>query len=202
MPNAVKFLKKLLANNRSWMRRLTLQARNPINTDHVVQPSLQETLLKSIHEPCSSNNKKPIYEERRLQIEDLDEWRTHKPRTHDKPKPIHDKLNISPNQLMVGNKVLLDAADPRIATPKPNEAIPLTVLSIFPYGIVEVIYPKFGTFKSLNTAFGKPHGQVHMRVLGQAHTTGGDTAVRSGRVKQGKSFSLTPDAISCYERQT
>ncbi|PPR85171.1 hypothetical protein GOBAR_AA35520 [Gossypium barbadense] len=32
---------------------VTLQARNPINTDHVVQPSLQETRLKSTHEHCS-----------------------------------------------------------------------------------------------------------------------------------------------------
>ena len=43
------------------------------NTDHVVQPSLQETRSKSINEPCSSNNKGPIYEEQRLQIEELDE---------------------------------------------------------------------------------------------------------------------------------
>ncbi|KAG8493504.1 hypothetical protein CXB51_010865 [Gossypium anomalum] len=76
---------------------ITLQARNSSNEggsinnatdiDHVVQPSLQETRSKSINEPCLHSNKGPIYEERRLQIEELDEWRTQKPRTHDKPKP-------------------------------------------------------------------------------------------------------------------
>ncbi|PPR98292.1 hypothetical protein GOBAR_AA22376 [Gossypium barbadense] len=106
-----------------------------------------EIRSKSTHEPYSSNNKESIYKERRVQIEELDEWRTHKLRTHDKPKPRHDELNISPNQLKVGDKVLLDAADPYIATPGPNGAIPLMVLSIFPYGTVEVIHPKFGTFK-------------------------------------------------------
>ncbi|PPS02663.1 hypothetical protein GOBAR_AA17995 [Gossypium barbadense] len=99
---------------------------------------------------------RPIYEERRLQIEELDEWQTHKPMTHDKPKPRHDELNAAPNQLKVGDKVLLDAADPRITTSEPNGAIPLTVLSIFPYGTVEVIHPKFGTFKVNNTRL-KPY---------------------------------------------
>ncbi len=149
---------------------ITLQARNSNNTskieggcinhstktDHVVQPTLQEISSKNLHEPCSSNNKGPIYEERRLQIEELDEWRTQKPRTHDKPKPRHDELNVSPNQLKVGDKVLLDAADPRITTSKPNEEICLTVLNIFPYGTVEVIHPKFDTFKVNNTRL-KPY---------------------------------------------
>ncbi|PPS13653.1 hypothetical protein GOBAR_AA06924 [Gossypium barbadense] len=102
-----------------------------------------ETRSKSTHELCSSNNKGPIYEERRLRVEELDEWQTHKLRTHDKPKPCHDKLNISPNQLKVGDKVLLDTADPRIATSELNGEIPLTVLSIFPYDTVKVIHPKF-----------------------------------------------------------
>ncbi|PPS19626.1 hypothetical protein GOBAR_AA00946 [Gossypium barbadense] len=138
MPNAVKFLKELLANKRK------------------LDEASHETNLKSTHEPCSSNNKEPIYKEQRLQIEELDEWRTHKPRTHDKPKPHHDELNISPNQLKVRDKVLLDAVDPCIATPEPKEAIPLTVLSIFPYGIVELIHPKFGTFKVNSTRL-KPY---------------------------------------------
>ncbi|KAK5836128.1 hypothetical protein PVK06_011882 [Gossypium arboreum] len=56
---------------------ITLQARNssntlkieggginhPTKTNHVVQPTLQEIGSKNIHEPCSSNNKGPIYEE-------------------------------------------------------------------------------------------------------------------------------------------
>ncbi|PPS17442.1 hypothetical protein GOBAR_AA03133 [Gossypium barbadense] len=59
--------------------------------------------------------------------------------THDKeglvepvPEPrqgIVDKLNTSPNQFKVGDKVLLDAADPRIATSEPNEEIPLTLIA-------------------------------------------------------------------------
>ncbi|PPS12887.1 hypothetical protein GOBAR_AA07754 [Gossypium barbadense] len=125
-------------------------------TDHVVKPSVQKTVSKSVYEPCSSNNKGPIYEERRLQIKELDEWKTHRPRTHDKPKPLHDELNDAPNQLKVGDKVLLDATDPRIATSEPNEEIPLTVLSIFPYGTVEVIHPKFGTYMVNNTRL-KPY---------------------------------------------
>ncbi|PPR96352.1 hypothetical protein GOBAR_AA24317 [Gossypium barbadense] len=113
----------------------------------VVEPRLETVKIgsKNIHKP--SNNKKPIHEERRLQIEELDEWRTHKPRKHDKPKPRYEELNSSKNQLKVGDKVLLNAADPRIATSKPNEETPLTVISIFPYGTVEVNHSKFGTFK-------------------------------------------------------
>ncbi|KAK5844636.1 hypothetical protein PVK06_000776 [Gossypium arboreum] len=149
---------------------ITLQTRNSSNaskieggcinqtikTDHVVQPTLQEKGSKNIYEPCSSNIKNPIYEERRLQIEELDEWRTHKSRTHHKPKPTQDELNTPPNQLKIGDKVLLDAADPRIATSKPNGEIPLTVLSIFPYGTVDVMHPKFGTFK-VNSTLLKPY---------------------------------------------
>ncbi|PPS08563.1 hypothetical protein GOBAR_AA12085 [Gossypium barbadense] len=109
---------------------------------------MQEKVSKNTYEPCSNNNKGPIYEERRLQIEELDEWWTQ--------KPSQDKLNTLPNQLKVGDKVLLDAVDPRIATPEPNEEIPLTVLSIFPYGTFEVIHPKFDKFKVNNTRL-KPY---------------------------------------------
>ncbi|PPS20195.1 hypothetical protein GOBAR_AA00397 [Gossypium barbadense] len=97
--------------------------------DHNEQKS--ETRSRSRHKPCSSNNKGPIYEERRLQIEELDEWRAQKLRTHDKPKLHHDGLNVSPNQLKVRDKVLLDAADPRITTFEPNGTIPFTS-KIFP----------------------------------------------------------------------
>ncbi|KAK5771712.1 hypothetical protein PVK06_047952 [Gossypium arboreum] len=59
---------------------ITLQARNSsntskiegdcinrtTNTNYVVKPSVQKTSSKNSHEPCSSNNKGPIYEERRL----------------------------------------------------------------------------------------------------------------------------------------
>ncbi|KAG8491750.1 hypothetical protein CXB51_015084 [Gossypium anomalum] len=76
---------------------ITLQARNVINTlnskgainhttntNHVVQPSSQEPRSKSLHEPSSNNNKGSTHEERRLQIEELDGWWTHKPRKHNK----------------------------------------------------------------------------------------------------------------------
>ncbi|KAG8491555.1 hypothetical protein CXB51_014801 [Gossypium anomalum] len=156
---------------------ITLQAHNSGNTskveggcinhstktDHMVQPTLQEMSSKDIHEPCSSNNKGPIHEERRLQIEELDKWRTHKPRTHHKPKLCQNELNTSPNQLKVGDKVLLDAADPRITTAKPNEEILLTVLSIFPIDTVEVIHPKFGTFKVNNTRLNPYFDEIDSR---------------------------------------
>ncbi|PPS12443.1 hypothetical protein GOBAR_AA08198 [Gossypium barbadense] len=97
--------------------------------------------------------------EPRQGIVELEEWRTHKPRTHDKPKSSHDELNISLNQLKFGDKELLDTVDPRIATSEPNGAIPLTVLSIFPYGM-----------RSVNSSyhhdhakerFSNPHDQAH-----------------------------------------
>ncbi|PPR95598.1 hypothetical protein GOBAR_AA25069 [Gossypium barbadense] len=93
---------------------------------------MQKTGLKSAYEPCSCNNKEPIYEERRLRVEELDEWQTHK------PKPHLDELNIPPNWFKVGDRVLLDATDPHIATSESNGEIPLTVLNIFPYGTVEL----------------------------------------------------------------
>ncbi|PPS18416.1 hypothetical protein GOBAR_AA02155 [Gossypium barbadense] len=77
-------------------------------------------------------------------------------KTPDKLKPSQDKLNTSPNQLKVGDKVLLDVVDPRIATSEPNEEIPLTVLSIFPYGTVEVLHPKFDKFEVNSTRL-KPY---------------------------------------------
>ena len=112
--------------------------------------------LKEAHESFSSNSRGPIHEDRRLQIEELDEWRTHKSRTHDKPKLRQNELNTFPNQLKVRDKVLLDATDPHIVPTKSNEEVPLTVLRIFPFGTVEVSHPKFGTFKVNNTRL-KPY---------------------------------------------
>ncbi|PPR96404.1 hypothetical protein GOBAR_AA24266 [Gossypium barbadense] len=112
--------------------------------------------LKEVHEPFSSNSREPIQEDRRLQIEELDEWRTHKSKTHDKPKLRQNELNTFPKQLKVGDKVLLDAADPHIVTTTSNEEICLTVLSILPFGTVEVSHPKFDTFKVNNTRL-KPY---------------------------------------------
>ncbi|PPS18691.1 hypothetical protein GOBAR_AA01885 [Gossypium barbadense] len=80
-----------------------------------------EMSLKEVHEPFSRNSRGPIHEEPKPQIEELDEWRTHKLRTHDKPKQRQDELNTFPNQLKVADKVLLDVADPHIVTAKLNE---------------------------------------------------------------------------------
>ncbi|PPR89049.1 hypothetical protein GOBAR_AA31636 [Gossypium barbadense] len=129
----------------------------------MVQPTLQEMSLKEVHEPFSNNSRGPIHEERRLQIDELDEWQTHKPRTHDKPKLRQNKINTFPNQLKVGDKVLLDAANPHIITAKPNEEIPLTELSIFPFGTVEVSHLKIGTFKVNNTRQKPYFDEIHNR---------------------------------------
>ncbi|KAG8498924.1 hypothetical protein CXB51_005293 [Gossypium anomalum] len=67
---------------------VTLQARNSSITsnmecndphhltknDNMMQPTVQRLSLKEVHEPCSNNTREPIHEERRLQIEELDEW--------------------------------------------------------------------------------------------------------------------------------
>ncbi|PPS08480.1 hypothetical protein GOBAR_AA12161 [Gossypium barbadense] len=129
--------------------------------DHNEQKS--EMSLKEVHEPFLSNSRGPIREERRLQIEELDEWRIHKSRTHDKLKLCQNKINTFPNQLKVGDRVLLDTPDPHIITAKPNEEIPLTVLSIFPFGTVKVNHPKFGTFKVNNTRLKPYFDKIHSR---------------------------------------
>ncbi|PPR91401.1 hypothetical protein GOBAR_AA29282 [Gossypium barbadense] len=110
---------------------------------------LKKISIKEAHESFSSNSRGPIHEDRRLQIKELDEWRTHKPRTPDKSKLRQNEPDTSPNQLKVVDKVLLDAADPHIFTTTPNEEIPLTALSIFPFGTVKV--------------FSQRHGQAHRR---------------------------------------
>ncbi|PPS03854.1 hypothetical protein GOBAR_AA16815 [Gossypium barbadense] len=73
--------------------------------------------LKEVQESFSSTRRGPIHEDRRLQIEELDEWRMHKPRTPDKPKLCQNKPDTSPNQLKVGDKVLLDVTDPTLSLP-------------------------------------------------------------------------------------
>ncbi|PPS19172.1 hypothetical protein GOBAR_AA01407 [Gossypium barbadense] len=105
----------------------------------------------------------PINKERRLQIEELDEWWTYKPRTHNKPKLCQDELNTFPNQLKVGDKVLLEAAGPHIVTAKLNEEIPLMVLNIFPFSTVEASHPKFSTFKVNNTRLKPYFDEIHSR---------------------------------------
>ncbi|PPR95587.1 hypothetical protein GOBAR_AA25084 [Gossypium barbadense] len=95
---------------------------------------LKEMSLNEAHESFSSSNRGSVHEDQR---------------THDKPKLRQNELNTFPHQLKVGEKVLLDAANPHIVTTTLNEEIPLTVLSIFPFSTVEVSYPKFGTFKGV-----------------------------------------------------
>ncbi|PPS04393.1 hypothetical protein GOBAR_AA16265 [Gossypium barbadense] len=80
--------------------------------------------LKEAHESFSSNSRGPVHEDRRLQIEELDEWRTHKPRTPDNP----NYAKTSPIPLQIN-------------------------LSIFPFGTVEVSHPKFSTFKAFDVVF-------------------------------------------------
>ncbi|PPS07995.1 hypothetical protein GOBAR_AA12649 [Gossypium barbadense] len=116
-------------------------------TNNMVQPILQEMSLKEAHESFSSDSRGPIHEDRKLQIKELDEWQTHKPRTPDKQNLRQNKLNPFPNQLKVRDRVLLDATNPHIVATTSNEEIPLTVLTIFPFGTVEVSHPKFDTFK-------------------------------------------------------
>ncbi|PPS17747.1 hypothetical protein GOBAR_AA02846 [Gossypium barbadense] len=137
---------------------------------------------------------KDVHEERILQIEEQDEWREHKLGTHDKLKLRKHKPDTSPNQLQVGDTVLLDVVDPHIVTATPNEEIPLTVLSIFPFGTVEVSHPKFGTFK---------HTRPGTRAcLEPWPNRGRDTAVRYGRVEVGHDFPKTQGAINPHVRST
>ncbi|PPR95952.1 hypothetical protein GOBAR_AA24718 [Gossypium barbadense] len=161
--------------------------------------------LKEVHESFSSNSRGPIHEERRLQIEELDEWRMHKPRTHDKPKLCQKELNTFPNQLKVGDKVLLDAVDPHIFTTKLNEEIPLTVLSIFPFGTVEVSHPKFGTFKCLtpnlltellNIGLPHRHSQAHGYTISSSREN--KTVVPVSKKRKGASSSSGPTAEICH----
>ncbi|PPS18521.1 hypothetical protein GOBAR_AA02049 [Gossypium barbadense] len=95
-------------------------------------------LQKSLHDKNRTN-----YEERRLQIDELDEWQTHvkeKPKIHDEPKRLHDELRDGTSLFKIGDQVLLDKTDARIATSERNAngATPFTLLNIFPYGTVEV----------------------------------------------------------------
>ncbi|PPR87105.1 hypothetical protein GOBAR_AA33585 [Gossypium barbadense] len=130
---------------------------------------------------------KDVHEEQRLRIEELDGWREHKLRTHDKSKLCQNKSDTSPNQLKV-DKVLLDAIDPHIVTTTPNGEIPLTVLSIFPFGTVEVSHPKFSTSKHT--------WPVTRACLKPWPTRGRGTAVRYGRVEAGHAFPKTRGTIN------
>ncbi|MBA0606420.1 hypothetical protein Godav_018880, partial [Gossypium davidsonii] len=121
-----------------------------VNNDKV-----KETPPKNVMEPCSSpcDRNRTTYKELMLQIDELDEWWSHvkeKPKKHDEePKRHHDKHVNGTNQFKVGDKVLLDKTDPRLATLEldANGSNLFMVLNIFPYGTVEVSHSEFGIFK-------------------------------------------------------
>ncbi|PPR93099.1 hypothetical protein GOBAR_AA27569 [Gossypium barbadense] len=110
---------------------------------------------KNVIEPRSSlhDKNKSTYEERRLQIDELDEWRNHvkeKPRTHDvKPKPLYDEFKDGTNQFNVGNQVLLDEMDSRITTLElnANGVTLFTALNVFSYSTVEATHSHFSAFR-------------------------------------------------------
>ncbi|PPS10435.1 hypothetical protein GOBAR_AA10208 [Gossypium barbadense] len=129
---------------------------SPHESTKINNMTLPKLSFKEILEPCSRNDRGHTHKERRLRIEELDEWRAHKPRKHDKSKLCQNKPDTSLHQLKVGDKVLLDTVDPHFVTTTPNEEIPLTVLSIFSFGTVKVSHPKFDTFKVNNTRL-KPY---------------------------------------------
>ncbi|PPS08457.1 hypothetical protein GOBAR_AA12191 [Gossypium barbadense] len=111
-----------------------------VNVNNLVaKHSLQKTPRKNVTESQSSlhNKNRTNHEERRLQIDELDEWQTYvkkKPRIHDEPKRLHDELKDGMNQFKIGDQALLDKTDPRITTSElnANGATPFTVLNIFP----------------------------------------------------------------------
>ncbi|PPS08780.1 hypothetical protein GOBAR_AA11869 [Gossypium barbadense] len=107
-----------LPSNTKPNPREQLNAINIQDIEGVVEPgpeSRQETVvikgqgekisLKEAHDSFSSNSRGPIHEDRRLQIEELDEWKTHKPKTPDKSKLRQNEPDASPNKLKVGDKV-------------------------------------------------------------------------------------------------
>ncbi|PPR85723.1 hypothetical protein GOBAR_AA34968 [Gossypium barbadense] len=77
--------------------------------------------LKEAHESFSSNSRKPVHEDRRLQIEELNEWRTHKPRTPDKSKLCQNEPDTSPNQLKYGGGVFVETQPSTRAFIRPCE---------------------------------------------------------------------------------
>ncbi|PPS19933.1 hypothetical protein GOBAR_AA00647 [Gossypium barbadense] len=188
---------------------VTLQARDSVKTsktqDNAIKPVDDKTNIQSsLQEPPQIKTieivnyyhveNKDVHEKRRLQIKELDEWRTHKLKTRDKPKLRQNELATSPNQLQIGDKVLLDATDPHIVTTTPNKEIFFMVLSIFPFSTVEVSHPKFGTFK---------HTRPGTRAcLKPWPSRGRDTTVRYGRVKAGHDFPKTRDVINPHGRAT
>ncbi|PPS14279.1 hypothetical protein GOBAR_AA06298 [Gossypium barbadense] len=168
-----------------------------VNDDDTKQEPPRTKTTETVHYYHVEN--KDTHEERRLQIEELDEWRAHKLRIHDKPKLRQNEFDTSPNLLKVGDKVLLDAADPHIVNTNPNRKTPLTVLSIFPFGT-----------RSTNSSNHPDHPLESFSEHTARHTgvpkavanRGRDTAVLYGRVKARHYFPKTRDAINPHGRAT
>ncbi|PPD94576.1 hypothetical protein GOBAR_DD08389 [Gossypium barbadense] len=103
-------------------------------------------------ETCFSQYNRTPHEEQMLQIDELNEWRTHvkeKPKKHDEErKRRYDEHVDGMNQFKVGDKVLLDKTDPQIVTSEldANRSNLFPVLNVFSYGTVEVTHSEFGTF--------------------------------------------------------
>ncbi|PPS20043.1 hypothetical protein GOBAR_AA00535 [Gossypium barbadense] len=98
------------------------------------------------------NKNRATHKKRRLQIDELDEWRTNvkeKPKAHDESKRHLDKRRNETMKFKAGDKVLLDEKDPQISTSElnTNRATPFMVLNVFPYGTVKVNHSQFDTFK-------------------------------------------------------
>ncbi|PPR87839.1 hypothetical protein GOBAR_AA32852 [Gossypium barbadense] len=83
----------------------------------VAQTPLQDSPRKNVMEPHSNprNKNRATHEERRLQIDELDEWRTYvkeKPKAHNESKRHLDKREDETTKFKVADKVLLDEQDP------------------------------------------------------------------------------------------
>ncbi|KAA3474964.1 Transposon Ty3-I Gag-Pol polyprotein [Gossypium australe] len=90
---------------------------------------------------------------------DMDEGSEKKPKNHDEePKQRYDEHVMRTNQFKVGDKILLEKADPRISPSKleSNGSTLCTVLNVFPYDTVEVTNSELETFKVNNTRL-KPY---------------------------------------------
>ncbi|PPS06521.1 hypothetical protein GOBAR_AA14127 [Gossypium barbadense] len=167
MPNAMKFLKELLVNKRK------LDEVSHVELNAVCSTILQNKLPFKLKDPGSFTIPYLIGE---LTLRVGDEMITFQARNSG------ITLNIE------------DAADPYIVPTTPNEEIPLTVLSIFPFGTVEVSHPKFGTFK---------HTQPGTRAcLKSWPNRERDTVVRYGRVEAIHDFPKTQDVINPHGRVT
>ncbi|PPS03419.1 hypothetical protein GOBAR_AA17239 [Gossypium barbadense] len=185
-----------LPSNTEPNLREQLNAINVQDEEGFVEPEpepRQETVeisLKEVHEPLPNNSRGSVYEERRLQIKELDEWRTHKLRTHDKSKLRQNEPDTSLNQLKVGDKVLLDAANPHIVTTTPNKEIPFMVLRIFPFGFPHRHNKAHGSaYGSVKVGQGFPqHGYT------MSSSRGKKTAVPTSKKRKGTSSSTCPTA--------